>query len=53
MQPLIIAWTTIKMDIRCRQDIHSRSKISILEARSDLYAAKIDDKVCMKIGEGS
>ncbi|XP_009411975.2 probable alpha-amylase 2 [Musa acuminata AAA Group] len=41
------------MDIRCHQDIHSRSNIKILEARSDLYAAKIDDKVCMKIGDGS
>ncbi|CAL9154333.1 unnamed protein product [Musa hybrid cultivar] len=41
------------MNIRCCQDINSRSKIEILEARSDLYAARIDNKVCMKIGDGS
>ncbi|XP_077231517.1 putative alpha-amylase 2 isoform X1 [Tasmannia lanceolata] len=41
------------MDIRKRQDIHSRSSIKILEARSNLYSAIIDEKLCMKIGDGS
>ncbi|KAK1325384.1 putative alpha-amylase 2 [Acorus calamus] len=41
------------MDIRKRQDIHSRSSIKILEAQPNLYSAKIGDKVCMKIGDGS
>ncbi|KAL5984076.1 putative alpha-amylase 2 [Asimina triloba] len=41
------------IDIRTHQDIHSRSSIRILEGRSDLYAAIIDQKVCMKIGDGS
>ncbi|KAG0474863.1 hypothetical protein HPP92_014549 [Vanilla planifolia] len=41
------------IDVRRRQDIHSRSPIRILEAKSDLYAAVIEEKVCMKIGDGS
>lgn len=41
------------MDIRRQQDVHSRSAIKILEARSNLYSAIIDNKVCMKIGDGS
>ncbi|GKU98077.1 hypothetical protein SLEP1_g11127 [Rubroshorea leprosula] len=41
------------MDIRKRQDIHSRSPIRILEAQTNLYAAIIGEKVCMKIGDGS
>ncbi|URD97910.1 Alpha-amylase C-terminal beta-sheet domain [Musa troglodytarum] len=41
----------MEMDIRCRQDIHSRSKIKILEARSNLYAANIDDKGSRSYGE--
>ncbi|XP_068646017.1 probable alpha-amylase 2 isoform X2 [Aristolochia californica] len=41
------------MNVRRTQDIHSRSSIRILEARSNLYSAIIDDKVCMKIGDGS
>ncbi|EES10714.1 hypothetical protein BDA96_06G070700 [Sorghum bicolor] len=41
------------MQIRKCQDIHSRSSIKILEVRSDLYSAIIDDKLCMKIGDGS
>jgi alpha-amylase len=41
------------MEIRKCQDIHSRSTVKILEASSNLYSAVIDDKLCMKIGEGS
>ncbi|KAG1355375.1 Alpha-amylase [Cocos nucifera] len=41
------------MNIRRQQDIHSRSAIKILEVGSDLYSAIIDNKVCMKIGNGS
>ncbi|XP_058098409.1 probable alpha-amylase 2 isoform X2 [Magnolia sinica] len=43
----------MELDIRRHQDIHSRSSIRILEARPDLYAAIIGEKVCMKIGDGS
>ncbi|OQU81474.1 hypothetical protein SORBI_3006G063600 [Sorghum bicolor] len=43
----------MEMQIRKCQDIHSRSSIKILEVRSDLYSAIIDDKLCMKIGDGS
>jgi hypothetical protein len=42
-----------QMEIRKQQNIHSRSAVKILEARSDLYSAIIDGKLCMKIGEGS
>lgn len=38
--------------IRKRNDIHSRSKVEILEANNNVYAAMIDQKVCMKIGDG-
>ncbi|KAG6648356.1 probable alpha-amylase 2 isoform X1 [Carya illinoinensis] len=41
------------MDIRKRQDIHSRSSIRILEAQANLYSAIIGENVCMKIGDGS
>ena len=30
--------------------LHARSKVEILVARADLYAAYIDEKVCMKMG---
>jgi alpha-amylase len=43
----------IQMQIRKCQDIHSRSSVKILEARPDLYSAIIDERLCMKIGEGS
>jgi alpha-amylase len=36
--------------VRSRNGIHSGSKLDILAADSDLYLAKIDDKVMMKIG---
>jgi hypothetical protein len=39
--------------IRKRNDIHSRSKVQILEANNNVYAAMIDPKLCMKIGDGS
>jgi alpha-amylase len=39
--------------IRKRNDIHSRSKVQILEANNNVYAAMIDQKLCMKIGDGS
>uniref|UniRef100_A0A0D9W2F2 Alpha-amylase n=1 Tax=Leersia perrieri TaxID=77586 RepID=A0A0D9W2F2_9ORYZ len=41
------------MEIRKCQDIHSRSAVKILEARSNLYSAIVDDKLCMKIGDSS
>ncbi|PPD88961.1 hypothetical protein GOBAR_DD14097 [Gossypium barbadense] len=41
------------MDIRRRQDIHSRSSVRILESQHNLYSAIIAEKVCMKIGDGS
>ncbi|KAL8150070.1 putative alpha-amylase 2 [Apium graveolens] len=41
------------IEIRKRQDVHSRSSIRILEAQSNVYAAIIGEKLCMKIGEGS
>ncbi|CAA7403540.1 unnamed protein product [Spirodela intermedia] len=41
------------VDIRRSQGIHSRSMIKILEAQPNLYSAIIDEKVCMKIGDGS
>nr|QED40920.1 alpha amylase a3 [Agave tequilana] len=39
------------IDIRKSQDIHSRSTIRILEAQPNLYAALIEEKLCMKIGD--
>lgn len=42
-----------QIDIRRGNGIHSRSSIKILEARSNLYASLIGEKVCMKIGDGS
>lgn len=47
---LIIHW---QIDIRRRQDIHSRSTIRVLKAESNLYAAIIGEKLCMKLGDGS
>ncbi|GMI83080.1 hypothetical protein HRI_001977300 [Hibiscus trionum] len=41
------------MNIRRRQDIHSRSSVRILESQNNLYSAMIGDKVCMNIGDGS
>lgn len=41
------------MNIRRSQDLHSRSSIKILEASAHVYAAMIEEKVCMKVGEGS
>ncbi|KAH0456337.1 hypothetical protein IEQ34_014244 [Dendrobium chrysotoxum] len=41
------------MDVRRHQDIHSRSTIRILESHSNLYAAIIGEKVCIKIGDRS
>lgn len=43
----------LQINIRKRQDIHSRSSIGILEAQPNLYSAIIGEKVCMKIGDGS
>lgn len=36
--------------IRKKQDLHSRSVIKIIKASNSLYAAKIDDKLYMKLG---
>ncbi|KAM7259897.1 hypothetical protein ACFE04_015638 [Oxalis oulophora] len=41
------------ISIRKRHGIHSRSSIRILEAKQNLYSALIEDKLCMKIGDGS
>ncbi|THF95992.1 hypothetical protein TEA_009395 [Camellia sinensis var. sinensis] len=41
------------MEIRKKQDINSRSSITIFEAQPNLYSAIIGEKVCMKIGDGS
>ncbi|XP_015689737.2 alpha-amylase 3, chloroplastic [Oryza brachyantha] len=40
------------ISIRRRQKIHCRSKIKILKAEGNLYAAEIDERVTMKIGGG-
>ncbi|KAK9165017.1 hypothetical protein Scep_000208 [Stephania cephalantha] len=39
------------LNIRKSQDINSRSSISILEARPNLYSAMVGDKLCVKIGD--
>lgn len=41
------------MGIRRGQGIHSRSMVKILEAQPNLYSAIVDEKVCVKIGDGS
>ncbi|KAI5392691.1 probable alpha-amylase 2 [Lathyrus oleraceus] len=41
------------IDARKRQGIHSRSPVRILEAKHNVYAAIIGEKLCMKIGDGS
>ncbi|PKU60809.1 putative alpha-amylase 2 [Dendrobium catenatum] len=41
------------MDVRRHQDIHSRSTMRILESHSNLYAAIIGERVCIKIGDRS
>ncbi|TKW33495.1 hypothetical protein SEVIR_2G240066v4 [Setaria viridis] len=38
--------------VRSRNGIHAGSKLDILAADGDLYVAKIDDKVIVKIGSG-
>jgi hypothetical protein len=42
----------LQVAIRKRNDLHSRSRVEILEANNNVYAAMIDQKVCMKIGDG-
>lgn len=51
--PRITNSDNMQIDIRRCQGINSRSSIAILEAQPNLYAAKIGDKICMKIGDGS
>lgn len=41
------------IDIRQRNGINSRSKVKILGATSEAYAASIDSKVVMKVGYGN
>ncbi|KAL7588948.1 probable alpha-amylase 2 [Lactuca sativa] len=41
------------INVRKEQDIQSRSSIRILEAKANLYAAIIGEKLCMKIGGDS
>jgi hypothetical protein len=36
--------------VRKRNDVNATSKVEIMTAESDLYVAKIDDKVILKIG---
>ncbi|CAM6110423.1 unnamed protein product [Calypogeia fissa] len=38
--------------IRRRSSLHSRSSLRILEANNDVYAASIDGRVSMKLGDG-
>ena len=38
--------------VRKRADLHSRSEVKVAEARGDLYAAYVDGRVAMKIGQG-
>eukprot|EP01024_Parvocaulis_polyphysoides_P066563 TRINITY_DN7826_c0_g2_i2.p1 TRINITY_DN7826_c0_g2~~TRINITY_DN7826_c0_g2_i2.p1 ORF type:complete len:434 (-),score=39.38 TRINITY_DN7826_c0_g2_i2:267-1568(-) len=38
--------------IRRRLGLHCRSKVQILKAENDIYAAKVDDKLIMHIGPG-
>ncbi|KAG8077725.1 hypothetical protein GUJ93_ZPchr0007g5373 [Zizania palustris] len=40
------------ISIRNRQKIHCRSKIKILKAEGNVYAAEIDERITMKIGAG-
>ncbi|XP_020099176.1 alpha-amylase 3, chloroplastic isoform X1 [Ananas comosus] len=40
------------ISVRRRQEIHCRSKIKIIKAERDVYAAEIDEKVAVKIGPG-
>ncbi len=40
------------MDVRKNNGLHSESPVDIREARGNLYAAVIDNKVAMKIGPG-
>ena len=40
------------LQVRRKNRINARSTVKILIARSDLYAAFVDEKVCMKIGPG-
>ena len=42
----------LQIKIRKRNDLHSRSRVEILEANNSVYAAMIDQKVCMKLGDG-
>lgn len=41
------------IDIRRRNGINSRSKVKILGATSDVYAASIDSKIVVKVGYGN
>jgi len=43
----------VQITIRRKQGIHSRSVIKILKAQASLYAAAIDDNLCVKLGDGS
>lgn len=40
------------IDLRSRNGLHARSTVKIAIAAADVYAACIDEKVCMKIGSG-
>jgi len=39
--------------LRRKKDIHSRSKVKIVEAKDNLYAAYVDNKLAVKVGQGS
>lgn len=41
------------LSIRKRKGINARSRVTIRRAVGDVYAASIDDKVCVKVGNGS
>lgn len=38
--------------VRKRAGLNSRSKVTIRKTSNDLYAATVDDKVAVKIGQG-
>lgn len=44
--------STIQQLVRCRQrnGIHAKSKLDILCAEADMYVARIDDKLTLKLG---
>ena len=40
------------IDVRRRNGIHARSDLRIIKAAADVYAACVDEKICVKVGAG-